>query len=102
MQLKNDLTLEMRLRELVSKYSIPFIADFIGDPELFIKQVKHSRNYYTHLDPSTKKNALNGIELVDLYLKLQRLLICSILIEIGFNRTVLNQLFINKSSRVFD
>lgn len=101
MQLKNDLTLEMRLRELVKKYSIPFIANFIGDPEIFIKQVKHSRNYYTHLDPTGKKNALEGVELVDLYLKLQRLLISSILIEIGFKRNVLNQLFVNKSSRVF-
>ncbi|CAD0007768.1 ApeA N-terminal domain 1-containing protein [Flavobacterium chungangense] len=102
LQLKNDLILEMRLRELVGKYSLPSISQFIGDAEIFIKQVKHSRNYYTHFDPKGEKNALTGSDLVDLYLKLQRVLIASILIEIGFDKQLLDQLFINKSSRVFN
>ncbi|PXY38961.1 hypothetical protein DMB65_20090 [Flavobacterium cheongpyeongense] len=102
MQLNNNLILEMRLKELIAKYSIPSISNFIGDTELFVKQVKHSRNYYTHFNPSVKKNALDGINLVELYMKLQRLLIAAILIEVGFDKEVLNQLFINKSSRVFN
>jgi hypothetical protein len=102
LQLNNDFTLEMRLRELVTKYSIFSVSNFVGDTEVFIKQVKYSRNYYTHFNPKEKKKALNGAELVDLYLKLHRVLITAILIEIGFDKEVLNQLFINKSSRVFN
>lgn len=102
MQLNNKLILEMRLRELVKQYSIPSVSSFIGDTEVFIKQVKHTRNYLTHFDPEGKKNALDGLDLVELYLKLQRLLIGAILIEVGFDKELLNQLFINKSSRVFN
>ncbi len=102
MQLNNNLNLEMRLKELIANHSIPSILNFIGDTELFIKQVKHSRNYYTHFNPSVKKNALSGADLVEIYMKLQRLLIGAILIEVGFDKEVLNQLFINKASRIFN
>ena len=102
MQLNNKLNLEMRLRELISQYSIPTVLNFIGDTDIFIKQVKNTRNYLTHFDPDGKENALEGDNLVELYIKLQRFLIGAILIEVGFDKEALNQLFINKSSRVFN
>nr|WP_294926679.1 HEPN domain-containing protein [uncultured Flavobacterium sp.] len=102
MQLNNKLNLEMRLRELINKYSIPTVLNFIGNTEIFIKQVKNTRNYLTHFDPDGKENALQGDDLVGLYIKLQRFLIGAILIEVGFDKELLNKLFINKSSRVFN
>lgn len=102
MQLNNKLNLDMRLRELVEQYSIPSVSNLIGDTEVFIRQVKNTRNYLTHFDPKGKKNALYGADLVQLYIKLQRFLIGAILIEVGFDKDLLNQFFINKSSRIFN
>jgi len=101
-QLHNGLTLDTRLNALFKDYSIPSkVIDFIGDKDLFIKQVKNSRNYYTHFNPKEKRNALSGEELVTLYQKLQLLLISVILIEVGFDQGLMDRFFSAKSSRVF-
>lgn len=101
-QLHNGLSLDTRLKALINDYAIPpKVLEFIGDTETFVKQVKVSRNYYTHFNPKEKDNALKGSELVGLYQKLQLLLISVILIEVGFEERLLNRFFIHKSSRVF-
>ncbi len=58
MQLNNKLNLDMRLRELVEQYSIPSVSNLIGDTEVFIRQVKNTRNYLTHFDPKGKKECI--------------------------------------------
>lgn len=101
-QLYNGLTLDARLKALIEEYPIPQkVLAFIGDSDIFIKQVKVSRNYYTHFNPKEKNNALKGSDLVELYQKLQLLIISVILIEVGFEERLLNRFFTYKSSRVF-
>ena len=101
-QLYNKLTLDARLKALFSDYAIPpIVLKFIGDSDLFIKQFKSSRNYYTHFNPKEKDKALHGADLVELYKKLQLLLISVILIEVGFEERLLNNFFTYKSSSVF-
>ena len=57
-----------------------------------------SRNYYSHLLPhGKKKHVVDGLELYDLNHKLRKLLLCSILIFVGFNNDEINVIF-NKSN----
>lgn len=82
----NNLNLHNRLSELVDKYSNPIIDKMILDKDLFIKQIKDSRNYYTHYSKSLEKKALKGGELYCLSKKLQILLVCAFLMEIGISK----------------
>lgn len=87
----NNLNLHNRLSELVDKYSNPIIDKMILDKDLFIKQIKNSRNYYTHFSKSLEKKALKGSELYHLTKKLQVLLVCAFLMESGVSQTILKQ-----------
>jgi len=87
----NNLNLHSRLTEIVDKYSIGILDKIIGDKELFVKQVKWSRNYYTHYSSSGEKQALKGIDLFYLSEKLKILLVCSFLVEVGFERDKLKK-----------
>lgn len=87
----NNLNLEQRLREIVARYSNNAIDKIIGDKEKFVKQVKWSRNYYTHYSESGKKNALEGSDLFYLSEKLKILLVCAFLMEIGFDKNEIEE-----------
>ena len=91
----NSLNLQTRLTELCEKYSNKVLDELIGDKELFTKQVKHSRNYYTHYSPSSKKNALKGYDLYILSEKLKAILVSAILIETGFDSKKLEEYYSN-------
>lgn len=93
----NSLNLHARLTEITHKASFPLLDDILGDKEQFVKQVKWSRNYYTHYSASGKKNALKDAELFYLSEKLKILLLCKILIDIGISKATLqNNLERNK------
>ncbi len=98
----NSLNLHTRLSELISKYSNEITDKIITDRELFIKQVKHSRNYYTHYSEKRKNNVLKGHELFLLSEKLKILLVCAILMEIGFTKEKLTKLLDNIKWRNFN
>lgn len=98
----NSLNLHTRLSELISKYSNEITDKIITDRELFIKQVKHSRNYYTHYSEKRKNNVLEGHELFLLSEKLKILLVCAILMEIGFTKEKLTKLLDNIKWRNFN
>lgn len=87
----NNLNLHSRLSDIIKEYSNEFIDKLIGDKELFIRQIKHSRNYYTHYSSNSKKNALKGSELFHLSEKLKILLVCSFLMEVGFKKEELEK-----------
>lgn len=91
----NNLNLQTRLSELVDKYSNHILDEIIGDKDAFTKQVKHSRNYYTHYSPSGKKKALIGHELYILSEKLKALLVSAFLIEVGFPKEKLKGFYDN-------
>ena len=98
----NNLNLHQRLEELVNKYSISVIDKFIPEKDKFVFQVKHSRNYYTHYSKNTEKNAVKGSDLYYLSEKLKLLLVCSFLLEIGFDDKELSKLLDNVEWRLFN
>jgi hypothetical protein len=81
----NNLNLHQRLTELTEKYSNKILDKIIEDKERFVLNVKNSRNYYTHYTKDGEKKALKGGELYYLSERLKILLVCSFLIEIGFD-----------------
>jgi len=98
----NNLYLHDRLSELVEKYSNEIIKKIIDNKETFVKQVKHSRNYYTHYSSKGKKNALKGKDLFYLTEKLKVLLVCAFLIEVGFTKEKLTKLLDNVKWKFFN
>jgi hypothetical protein len=98
----NNLNLYSRLIELCDKYSNSVLDKVIGEKEIFVKQVKNSRNYYTHYSDISKAKALEGQELYILTEKLKILLVSAFLLEVGFERTLLENLLENNKHRFFN
>jgi hypothetical protein len=98
----NNLNLHLRLKELTDKYNNDILDKIIPDKDVFVKQVKHSRNYYTHYSASSKKNALKGGELFYLSERLKILLVCAFLIEIGFDKELISRNLDNVKWRLFN
>ena len=97
----NHLTLHQRLEELLDKINLKILDEFLGDKEELIKDIKYSRNYYTHYNPILKKKAKTGIELFYLSEKLKILLVCAFLIEIGLDNEYLNKSISHLKHRMF-
>jgi hypothetical protein len=98
----NNLNLHNRLTEIVAKYSNDILDKIIGNKELFVKQVKWSRNYYTHYSSSGKKQALKGPDLFYLTEKLKIVLVCSFLVEVGFDNEKLTKLLELSKYKLFN
>jgi hypothetical protein len=98
----NNLNLHARLTELTQKYSNKILDKILGDKTKFVLNVKHSRNYYTHYSKKGKKKALKGGELYYLSERLKILLVCSFLIEIGFDKDKLSSLLDNVKWQLFN
>ena len=88
----NHLDLHTRLSELIDKYSNKIVDKIVGDKEKFIKQVKDSRNFYTHYSPELEKKAVKGVALFYLTEKLKGLLICAFLMESGIKKDSLENM----------
>lgn len=86
----NTQNLHSRLTEIIEKYSNKTLGQILGDKDKFILEVKHSRNYYTHYPKEKKRNVLKETDLYYLSEKLKLLLVCSFLVEIGFNNEYLS------------
>jgi len=98
----NNLNLHSRLTELTSKYSNSTLDALLGDTTLFIKNVKDSRNYYTHYSERGKNKALKGANLYYLTERLKILLVYSFLIETGIKKKKLSLLLENASRILFN
>ncbi len=98
----NNLNLHQRLTELTEKYSNRILDKIIGDKEQFVLNVKNSRNYYTHYSKGGEKKALKGGDLFYLSERLKILLVCSFLIEIGFDKDSLATFLDNIKYRLFN
>jgi hypothetical protein len=98
----NNLNLHTRLSEITEKYSNQTIDKIITDKEEFVKQVKYSRNYYTHYSSGSEKNALKGGELFYLSEKLKLLLACSFLMEVGITKEELSMSLENVKWTLFN
>lgn len=88
----NNLTLAERLKELVGKCPEEIRTKYIADEETFIKQIRDSRNYYTHYDKSGKKHILENIDLMILSERIRLIIICNILLCLKFSPEDLEQI----------
>lgn len=89
----NEPSLHDRLVELLSEIKeFKILQEIISDNDQFIKDVKNSRNYYTHYDKSLEKKYLKGSALYYLTMKLRIILIVHLLISLGFGKEKINQI----------
>lgn len=82
----NEPTLHNRLDELLAEVPNEVLNILIFDKETFIKNIKQTRNYYTHYDDRLKQKALQGQDLFNLIEKSKVLFLIILLQEIGFNK----------------
>ena len=92
---------DTRLRYILKEFSNSELDKMIGDHSKFVKNIKNSRDYYTHYNSRNKDNALHSVELIELYLRLRLLLICGFLIESGFEKNLLEKLIKEKTYNMF-
>lgn len=91
----NTLTLVERLMELVGKCPEEIRKKYIADEKTFIKQIRDSRNYYTHYDKSGKKHILENIDLMILSERIRLIIVCNILLCLKFSPEDLVQIMDN-------
>ena len=92
----NNLILAERLKELANTCPSDVVPIFIADVETFLKQVKDSRNYYTHYTKSGKKHVVEGAGLIRLTEQLKLLLTCNILVYLKFSKQQIIKIIENK------
>ena len=79
----NSPTLHQRLEDIISQF-VGTDLDWIAlDREIFIQQIKWSRNYYTHLGKELESKALKTYDLYKASLKLKLILSVCFLMEMG-------------------
>jgi hypothetical protein len=98
----NEPTLHHRLEKLIEELSLKTVSKIIKDKELFIKDTKNSRNYYTHYDLSMEKKALKRKDLYMLTEKLRVLLIAIVLLETGLTKEQVDILFERNEFKFFN
>ncbi|WP_060875409.1 HEPN domain-containing protein [Myroides odoratus] len=82
----NEPSLHFRLEELISEVPSDLLNVLINDKAIFIKQIKQTRNYFTHYDNKLKNKALKGQKLFNTIQKGKTLFLIIILQEIGLNK----------------
>lgn len=80
-----------RLSEILKKYSNNSLDALIPNKEQFAKEVRDSRNYYTHYPKKLEKRALKGSKLYRTSESLKLLLVCAFLEEIGIEKELLKE-----------
>lgn len=81
----NSLVFKERLYELLDKCPSSLVDYYISNKDLFIEEIKDSRNYYTHYSGGGKTHIVKGHELLRLSYCLRLLIIYVIFINIGFS-----------------
>jgi hypothetical protein len=87
----NEAKLHDRLTTLANRFGNTEIELQLGDISAFVKQVKWSRNYYTHYSDKLRVKALEGADLYFLTQKLRMLMTATILSDLGINKEVVAQ-----------
>jgi len=98
----NEPTLHQRLEKLITEFNTKTFSKIVTDIPKFIKQIKDSRNYYTHYDKSLEKKALHGSDLYYLTEKLKVVLVSAILKEIGFTYDLIEKLLSRNEYKYFN
>ncbi|MEM7062846.1 MAG: HEPN domain-containing protein [Cyanobacteria bacterium P01_B01_bin.77] len=82
----NSYSLRERLEEILSEYGTCLPENFFGSPDEqydFLKKLRKTRNYLTHLSSKKDKDVLSGQELIVLCRKLKKLLEACLLKQLG-------------------
>jgi hypothetical protein len=98
----HEPTLLERINDLLTENSNATINRIIPDHVSFAKQVKDTRNYYTHFSVHLKNKRVRGEELYYLTEKLKALLTCCILHIVGFNNEKIEELLLRNEYRFFN
>jgi len=91
----NRKTLQQKLEELISQYPDPVI-NMHGNIENFIKEVKQTRNFLTHYDPSIEDKAIKGGQLKGLTISLGFLLEALLCLEMGMDKEFIREIQNNR------
>ncbi len=91
----NMPTLQQRLDYMVDNYWNSLMDKIVVDKKEFTKNIKKSRNYYTHYALSEEKKVHKGFELYDLAQPLKIILCIAILRNIGFSKELIDSIFEN-------
>lgn len=90
-------SIENRMKAVLEKF---MDISRIQRDNISIDELVDSRNYYAHFMPrARKKNVLDGFELHGLTQKVRRLVICSVLSDIGFDNAGIDAIFRNSNSK---
>lgn len=93
MAFKNEMTLDQRLTKLFSETTDSKIGFDYDYNDEFKRKVKHSRNYYTHYNPSLKNKAAKGNELEELTASCRALINYLVLKHLGVSEKSLKERF---------
>lgn len=97
----NEPSLHQRLDLLIKEFGLTTFKKVVTVESKFIKDVKNSRNYYTHFNRQLEKKALKNNELFYLTEKLKILLISGILRELGFSIIAIDRIIKNNEHNIF-
>jgi len=103
LEYSNEPRLHDRLVDLIQE--LPTNISFLllkPSEEWYIKHFKWSRNYYTHYSKSLEKKALSGTALFMLTERSKLLLLCILLMEIGFSPKELEKIILSKGVILFN
>lgn len=84
-------SLQDRLSSIITEFHNGVFSQLIESPSKFIKNIKNSRDYYTHYSSEKKRAALKGAELFNATRTLDFILTFCILTEIGVPVEVLQK-----------
>ncbi|MET0635178.1 MAG: HEPN domain-containing protein [Chitinophagaceae bacterium] len=87
----HEPSLHQRLEEMINLYQTNHFEKMVTDKFQWIKNVKNSRNYYTHFDIKSEKNALTGKELFKLSESLKVLLLSAVFKCLGIPPAALDK-----------
>jgi len=90
----NAKPFQQRMREVYDAIA-PVIGELAGSREVFLNDLRNSRNYYTHRDDSTVTTYANGADLYFLFEAVMTMLKACLLLEVGFSPARARDLFMN-------
>lgn len=88
----NELSLKQRIEKLYD-HTMLTMCKLVNDPEVFVKRVRDTRNYYTHFGSRLRTKAAEGEELHFLTEALRYMLGACLLLELGFPSERVEELF---------
>ena len=98
----NEPTLNSRLTELISEIiDYKIIQKIIVNENIFIKQIRDTRNYYTHYNSSLEKKALKGSNLYYSTMKLRVILIIHLLLLLGLKKEAIEKIIERNEHKYF-